>query len=157
MQQDLRGVLRTGAVVVAAVHASVVRGASVARARKQRNSGPEALRERFRSAYAAARTLNERANSANDSYRNALADKHLAQRAGVLIAAGVKLPPADWHIPESTMAGVERAMKNVGIRIDKQMPVLEESDRHFQAALTAGLSLIARASASDPADVRRDT
>jgi hypothetical protein len=117
-------------------------------AQEPENVGSEALRERFRSEYAAARTLNERANSANDSYRNALADKHMAQRAGVLIAAGVKLPPADWRIPESTMAGVERAIKNVGIRIDKQMPVLEESDRHFQAALTAGLSLIAGASAS---------
>lgn len=116
------------------------------------NSHPDALRVRFRSEYAAAKTLSERANGANDSFRNALADKHLAQRAGVLIAAGVKLPPADWRIPESTMAGVERAMKNAGIRIDKQMPVLEESDRHFQAALTAGLSLIARAPASSPAD-----
>jgi Zn-dependent protease with chaperone function len=114
---------------------------------------PEALRERFRTAFAAARTLNERANGANDSFRNALADKHLAQRASILIAAGVKLPtPADWRIPEATMAGVERAMKNVGIRIDKQMPVLDESDRHFQAALTAGLALIARAAASGPAD-----
>jgi hypothetical protein len=88
--------------------------------------------------------MNERANGANDSYRNALADKHLAKRAGILIAAGVKLPPADWKIPESTMAGVERAVKNAGIRIDKQMPVLEESDRHFQTALAAGLALVAR-------------
>lgn len=111
---------------------------------------PDALRERFRTAYAAARALNERANSANDSFRNTLADKHLVQRAGVLIAAGMKLTPADWRIPESSTAGVEKAMRNIGIRIDKQTPVLDESDRHFQEALTAGLALIARA--SDPED-----
>jgi Zn-dependent protease with chaperone function len=114
------------------------------------DADPDAWRERFRTAYAAARTLNERANSANDSFRNTLADKHMAQRAGVLIDAGFKLPAADWRIPEATPAGVERALKTFGLRIDKQMPVLAESDQHFQAALTAGLSLIARA--SDPAD-----
>lgn len=107
------------------------------------NNGQDALRKRFRSAFAAARAMSERANSANESYRNAIVDKHLVQRAGILIAGGVVLPPADWRIPESSMAGVERAMKNIGVRIDKQMPVLEESDRHFQAALAAGLSLIA--------------
>jgi hypothetical protein len=113
--------------------------------------GADALRERFRTAFAAARAMNERANGANDSFRNALADKHLVQRAGILIAAGVKLPtPADWRIPESTSAGVERGMRNVTIRMDKQKPVLDESDQHFQAALTAGLALIART--SDPAD-----
>jgi hypothetical protein len=116
------------------------------------DTDPNAFRERFRTAYAAARTLNERANSANDSFRNILADKHLAQRAGILIATGVKLQtPADWRIPEATPAGVERALKTFGLRIDKQMPVLEESDRHFQAALTAGLALIARADLADEA------
>jgi hypothetical protein len=115
----------------------------------QQTEQPDALRERFRTAFAAARAMNERANSANDSFRNALADKHLVQRASLLIAAGVKLPtPADWRIPESTSAGVERGMRNVAIRMDKQKAVLDESDRHFQTALTAGLALIARSTVS---------
>ncbi len=122
----------------------------------EEDSDPDALRERFRTAYAAARALNERANTANDSFRNILADKHLAQRAGVLIDAGMKLPAADWRIPEATPAGVERALKTFGLRIDKQMPVLEESDRHFRTALTAGLSLIAQAPDLDEAASFRD-
>ena len=91
-----------------------------------------------------ARQLSERARAANEAFHNALQDQHLAQRAGVLIAAGVNLTPADWRIPESTTGGVERALKNVTIRIDKQKVVLDESDRHFEAALAAALELIAR-------------